>query len=344
MTGGRAFEHARLRAVVGLAVAVSGIAILLSLGAAASRGGVSAPHDGLIAFMRPGQVGEYDLWVVRPNGQGLRRLTTAPRDRSDYNPTWSADGATVLFERRGDESGENLYTVPALGGTPAQLGDCSGDCWSNGEARWSPDGSKVAFSRATGPRTAPGPSRVAINVMDSNGSNLLELSKPPNGYEDHYPSWAADGQTIIFQRDTSTTTPGATKLLAIDVATRTERPFYALPPWAPGSGIATFSRDGKRILFGYWCIYSDACPASTRSLRNSRLATLRSDGKQLRVMPLKLRADSGAWAPSGTQIVFRCTRELTGSFQLCISRLDGSHLKQFPWQLSSGHPSWGTHS
>jgi hypothetical protein len=29
--------------------------------------------------MRPGAVGEYDIWVVRPDGTGLRRLTESPR-------------------------------------------------------------------------------------------------------------------------------------------------------------------------------------------------------------------------------------------------------------------------
>ena len=44
--------------------------------AGAAAGTVSAkPRNGLIAFMRPGAVGEYDIWVVRPDGTGLRRVT-----------------------------------------------------------------------------------------------------------------------------------------------------------------------------------------------------------------------------------------------------------------------------
>jgi hypothetical protein len=44
------------------------------------------PHDGLIAFMRPGTAGQYDIWVVRPDGTGLRRVTESPVNRSDPNP------------------------------------------------------------------------------------------------------------------------------------------------------------------------------------------------------------------------------------------------------------------
>jgi len=299
-------------------------------------------RDGLIAFMRPGQAGEYDVWVARPTGKGLHRLTRSPGGQSDYNPTWSPDGSRVLFERRDPD----LYTVPAGGGTPARLDtDCTGDCWGGGEARMSPDGSTVAFSRASGARSAKFPSHVAIYVVSSSGGNPTEVSNPPRGYEDHYPSWSPDGRTILFQRDTSTETPGPTNLMAIDVASGAERLVYAIPAWAPGSGIASFSPDGKRILFGYWCIYGDSCPASTRAARNSRLATIRLDGGGLKVLPIKLRADSGAWSPSGKFIVFRCHASSlsSGAFKLCTSRLDGKQLKQFPWPLGSAHPSWGTH-
>src|SRR6476661_8251555 len=51
--------------------------------AGAAAGTVSAkPRNGLIAFMRPGTVGEYDIWVVRPDGTGLRRVTESPANRS----------------------------------------------------------------------------------------------------------------------------------------------------------------------------------------------------------------------------------------------------------------------
>jgi len=44
--------------------------------AGAADGAASAKaNNGLIAFMRPGAVGEYDIWVVRPDGTGLHRLT-----------------------------------------------------------------------------------------------------------------------------------------------------------------------------------------------------------------------------------------------------------------------------
>ena len=113
------------------------------------------PRNGLIAFMRPGTVGEYDIWVVRPDGTGLRRVTESPANRSDYYPDWSPDGSTLLFERRkldpaaagGDEA---LYAVNADGRGFRQITHCRSECWSDGEATWSPGGDRIAFVGATG--------------------------------------------------------------------------------------------------------------------------------------------------------------------------------------------------
>jgi Tol biopolymer transport system component len=323
------------------------VAATLATGASTS---LAAPQtvrarNGLIAFMRPGKVGEYDIWTVRPNGTGVRRLTTSPRDRSDYNPAWSPDGSTVLFERRMLTSqGDDLFTVRADRTTLHQLTGCDRDpnCWSDNEARWSPDGRRIAFFRATGPRDHDGPSQVAPYVMNADGTDIRLIAAPPAGAEEHYLTWSADGETIVFQRDTHANPAGPMQLIAANVATGKERLVYSLPPWAPGAGIPKFSPDGKRILFGYWCIYGDSCPASTRSRRNARLATIHPDGTGLRVLRLKLLADSGTWSPDGKQIVYRCSSRI-GVFNLCTSRLDGTKLKRFPWPLESAHPDWGTH-
>jgi Tol biopolymer transport system component len=335
----RAPGSATMSAAAGFAAGLV-VVLMLAVGAGAAANSAGAERDGLIAFMRPGTVGEYDVWVVSPMGRGLHRVTKSPAGSADYNPSWSPDGAGILFERR-----DSLHSVAAAGGTPSRIeGECSGDCWGFAEGRWSPDGSEIAFSRASGPRTADSPAEVAIFVMKADGSDVRAISKSPKGYEDHYPSWSPDGRTILFQRDTFNPTAGPTRLFRVEVESSKERLVYALPRWAPGSGLASFSPDGKRILFGYWCIWGDSCPAATRAMRNSRLATIRPDGTGLRLLPITLRADSAAWSPSGTQIVFRCSKaRLTGTFNLCTSRTDGSHLKKFTWPLGSAHPSWGTH-
>jgi Tol biopolymer transport system component len=313
---------------------------------AAHRAVEKPARNGLIAFMRPGKVGEFDLWVVRPNGSGLRRLTTSPSARSDYNPDWSPDGSSVVFERRVLENGtdgDDLWVVDADGSDLHQLTDCADQCWLDNEARWSPSGAQIAFTRGSGPRTIDHPSTIAIDVMASDGTGVRQLSRPPQGYEDHYATWSPDDTSIVFQRDTNANPPGRTELVAVDVASGVEHHVYTLPAWAGGSGIASFSPSGSRILFGYWCIYGDGCGASGHSARNARLATIRPDGRGLDTLGLKALADSGTWSPDGKEVAFRCQPAHGVGFRLCTSRVDGSRLREFPWPLDSAHPDWGSH-
>jgi hypothetical protein len=327
-----------------LAIVVGTLAVSASAKPTGGNGREAvAVRDGLIAFMRPGKVGEYDIWVVRPNGKGLRRLTTTPRDHSDYNPTSSPDGSTVLFERRGDADGEDLYTVPATEGAPRRLTDCAGNCWSDGEARWSRDGSQIAFGRATGPRAAQFPSLAAIYVMDTDGRNVRQLSHPPKGFEDHYPTWAPDGKTIVFQRDTTTATPGPTKLVSVDSRSRASGPSMRCRAGRrePESEfLAGREEDPLRLLVHLRRQLSEYQPHSGTP----------PPGDNQRRRPGAARAPAGdpsrqrRLGTSGTRIVYRCNaNNLSGLFNLCVSRLDGSGFKRFPWQLLSAHPSWGTH-
>ena len=315
----------------------------LAAEAAGAPRAAAAARNGLIAFMRPGKVGDYDIWVVRPNGRGLRRLTTSPRKATDYNPDWSPDGSAVLFERFHTESpsaADGLYVVSADGtGRRRLVTGCAGDCWSDFEARWSPDGGRITFIRATGPpdrsespdedRRLRGKCRRERHPAAQRAAAALRgsLSELVSGRD----------RDRLPPRPEHQPAPGPTTLRAVDVTSGAERSVYALPRWAPWGGLANWSPDGTRILFQYSCLYGDQCPPGTNSRRrNQRLATIRPDGTGLRVLPLKTLADSPAWSPDGKKVAFRCLRS-----RLCVSNLDGTGLRQFPWRLVSVHPDWG---
>jgi uncharacterized repeat protein (TIGR01451 family) len=63
-----------------------------------------------------------DLYTVRPNGTGLRRITyiSGLNDRSAADPAWSPEGSAIAFQLQ-TISKTTLWTVPASGGTAGPL-------------------------------------------------------------------------------------------------------------------------------------------------------------------------------------------------------------------------------
>ena len=246
------------RVAVLFGITVSCVTAVAASGVAAGTGNAGSAGNGMITFMRAGTVGAHDIWVVRPDGSGLRRLTRSPQGRDDYNPVWSPDGSTVLFERRKVDSSapggdEAIYSVGADASDFRQVTHCQGDCWSDSEPAWAPDASRIAFGRATGPRSAPGPSRVSIAVAQADGSDVRLISSPPRGYEDHYPTWSRDGHTIVFQRTVS------------DVRARPAARAWSRWTSPPGrSATSTYSRPGPR---------AQETPSSHRTAAGSCSAT-----------------------------------------------------------------------
>jgi Tol biopolymer transport system component len=303
-------------------------------------------HDrGSIVFMRPSPATNpdgYDLWTVQPDGRGLRLLDAAPPGTQDYNPDWSPDGRRVLFERRLPLDGD-FYVVNGDGSGLRRVAHCEDpECWGFGEGEWSRDGRRIVAGVAVGPKSNDFPLKVFIAIVSPDGRGFRQISTPEAGEEDHYPTWSPDGRTIVFERLYANDPITPTALIAVDVKTGVERTIYRFPSWAPGGGVPKYSPDGRRILFNYWCAISPGpeCPPESRVPRNETIATIRPDGTGLRVLPLRELGDSASWSPDGKRLVFRCQLQ-PFTWYVCTSRLDGSHVHRFPWQVASAHPDWG---
>src|SRR5512134_2535495 len=96
-----------------------------------------APGPGVIAFAYAN-----DLWTARPDGSGVRHLTTHPGVES--GPRVSPDGALIAFTGR-YEGNTDVFVVPAAGGVPRRL------TWHPGAdvaLGFTPDGKSVLFSSA----------------------------------------------------------------------------------------------------------------------------------------------------------------------------------------------------
>ncbi len=129
---------------------------------------------------------DHDIFVIRPDASGMRRLTSGTA--IDLDPTWSPDGSKLAFGsfRTGYEQ---LWVMNADGSNPRQLTTQPG---ADRHAAWSPDGKKIAFdSNRTG--------NFEIYTMSSDGTSVRRLTT--NKVTDARPAWSPDGRWIVFQSE-----------------------------------------------------------------------------------------------------------------------------------------------
>lgn len=134
------------------------------------------------------------------------------------NPQISPDGAAVVYERRfvdalRDRWQTELWVVSADGSRNRLLTEGSG-------ARWSPDGTRIAFLREGEPKG----SQIFVRWMDAEGaeSQVTRLENPPSQIV-----WAPDGETLAFR---AVVPPPPDRAWAIEMPEPPEGAEWTAPP------------------------------------------------------------------------------------------------------------------
>jgi Tol biopolymer transport system component len=127
------------------------------------------------------------LWVVRPDGSGLRQLTSG----WGTDPSWSPDGTRIAYIGPGSA----VFVMNADGSDPHPLTQAS-SAQPESQPSWSPDGSHVLFGRyAADWQTS---NAHPLFVINSDGSGERQLTS--GGFYDARGVWAPDGSKILFAR------------------------------------------------------------------------------------------------------------------------------------------------
>ena len=131
-----------------------------------------------------------ELYIADADGKNARKLVAGLE--LDYNASFSADGAWVVFtsERNGSS---DIFRVRTNGMGLERLTD---DPAFDDQGALSPDGNSLAFvsTRDTG--------STDIYLLDLKTRQTRNLTNAPGG--DYRPSWSPDGRRIAFTSDRGT--------------------------------------------------------------------------------------------------------------------------------------------
>jgi TolB protein len=158
---------------------------------AGDRAPAYSPNGRLIAFegqREPGATQGSHIYLMRSDGSGVRVLTKGSFD--DADPTFSADGREIVFERAPVEHlrASHLFEVPIAGGEPTQLTVGAGH---DSEAVFTPNGHSILFVSERHKA-----SREDIYEMRPNGTEVkLLLGGSRN---ETSPDVSPDGRRIVF--------------------------------------------------------------------------------------------------------------------------------------------------
>jgi Tol biopolymer transport system component len=214
-----------------------------------------SPDGRLIAF-ESDRNGNRDIFIVGPDGSGLKQITSSPANEAfspiDYSYSntglihllnvWSPDGNSLLVhtDRSGDWNAE-LIDVESGAATKLLLGQALA------LAIWSPDGSQIAFLAKGNTNNQP-----PVEVINIDGTNRRVLSKGDALDGDlywgqaHPLAWSTDGQFLYIDYGTG----GGNSSIAKVAANGQEKPKELRSSYVPTEGFRNEAwLDGENRLY-----------------------------------------------------------------------------------------------
>ncbi len=198
-----------------------------------------SPRGDLVAFQSYSG-GTFHVWVMRPDGSGVRQVTTGHGD--DREPRFSPDGTKIAFSSdRAFNGSYDIWVVDVASGALTQWTNTGGVTTPPApasvdeyEPTWSPDGRRIAFvvgSGATG---------TTIQARDAAGTQTV-VATAAAGTRVNSPSYSPDGTKIAYLQFANNKSNLMVNQVQV-AATNDAFPFF--PQWLSNDQLL-YTADGK---------------------------------------------------------------------------------------------------
>jgi Tol biopolymer transport system component len=280
---------------------------------------------GAIAFTSLVGEGDYDVCVVTTDGSGLKTLAGGPG--CQMYPRWSPNGRKIVYfeSQPGDQDPQNVWVMNADGSGKTQLTRTSQrSCLPT----WSPDGKQIAYSRMVHafPRE-----RIAIYVINADGSGERGVTSKSGQLADYWPMWATDGRICFWRFDTVKNKTGYV---------------YRVNP--DGSGLTRMMALGRQMAYLGFRVSPDGKRIAFHDENTDRLVIVGARGGGAQVRLLDPVADytedptvDVSWSPDGKALaiagLYDSSEWVT---RLFIVNADGTGLSAVPGIEVARDPAW----
>jgi len=272
----------------------------------------------------------YELFVIKPDGTGLRKLTTG----WTFYPSWSPDGNQIVFlaafksEASPNPSDPFLYSVNIVNSDGTNLRSLTDSPGYYEESLWSPDGKKIAFHSGE-----MGTHPNSFNIINRDGTGLSSYPDM-KGYDF---VWGLDSNSLIIEARPENFSGNDLYRLKTDLS---------------GIEQLTFTPDTFKDRFakspdGKWLAYhSQNSHTSCDQIRVLDLQTLKDyfvydanavgeikSTEEEAPLPSSFSIQSIAWTPDSSQLIFQQGVDYASLFgtnvRAFIIQLDGMGLSYY---------------
>lgn len=270
--------------------------------------GEKAPHYVIAYCYQPQRDDIHQIFTIEEDGSSDQKVIEASVGLNHHD--CSADGKKYVAVGYvgADFSTWSIHTFDADGTNLARLTTEEG-VWDT-EPSWSPDASRIAFSRIYPKENR----REELWVMDADGS-----SQHPIGIEGFAPKWSPDGTRLIYASKKS----GRYDIYTCNADGTDERQLTDTD--GADESYPIYSPDGSRIAF---CA-STGDYNTPENIKTMEIYTMNADGSG--VMQLTDNESSDGlprWSPDGSRFAFSSDRHEAFRWEVYVMNTDGTDVRR----------------